>query len=241
MSAISFAGLVKQSLVDYPGEIATVLFTRGCNFLCPFCHNGHLLIRGGYSENEHLTMTQIMGFLAERRNFIDAVVISGGESTIHAWLPQAVSQIKEQGFLIKIDTNGSNPSMLNTLLENHLVDYVALDIKAPLDYKKYSQATGRLNAQEFFNIRCSVNLLLGHPEITAEFRTTVLPLLHSYEDIENIAAAIANAPLYTLQQFNPASTFDPFYRQAVPFSKEEMEELADICRSYIRQVRTVNI
>ena len=254
---MKYAGLIKQSLVDYPGEIAAVLFTRGCNFRCPFCHNVHLLAEekrepgaesslqaGGEKDNngdgKTYDIESILEFLRERKGFLDAVVISGGEPTLHPELAQDLRRIKEIGYLIKLDSNGSNPELLAYLLQEKLLDYVAMDIKAPLDFKKYLQASGRLSSRQFFNIRNSINLL-QNARIAVEFRTTVVPLLHSPEDIRSIAQYIEGARLYSLQQFNPTCTLAPSYEAIVPFSPEEMQEIAELCRPYVKIVRVVNI
>ncbi len=232
--------MINQSLLDYPGEIATVIFTRGCNFSCPFCHNGHLLLNFNRAQNEVIEMERIAAFLEERKGFIDAVVISGGEPTLNPGLPEVIRQIKTMGFLVKLDTNGTNIDMLSHLLEEKLLDYVAMDIKAPLEFKKYHEASGRLSNTDFFNIRASINLLM-QADIKVEFRTTVIQELHSYEDIEAIARYISGAQLYSLQQFNPSNTLDPSFGTCLPYDKEQMEELAAICTPYIKEVRVVNI
>lgn len=232
--------MINQSLLDYPGEIATVIFTRGCNFSCPFCHNGHLLLNFNQAQNEIIEMETIAAFLEKRKGFIDAVVISGGEPTLNPGLPEVIRQIKTMGFLVKLDTNGTNIDMLSHLLEGKLLDYVAMDIKAPLEFKKYHEASGRLSNTDFFNIRASINLLM-QADIKVEFRTTVIQELHSYEDIEAIARYISGAQLYSLQQFNPSNTLDPSFGTCLPYDKEQMEELAAICTPYIKEVRVVNI
>lgn len=232
--------MINQSLLDYPGEIATVLFTRGCNFACPFCHNGHLLLKFTKAQSDDIELEQITEFLKERKGFIDAVVISGGEPTLNPELPRVIWTIKTMGFLMKLDTNGTNIDMLSLLLEEKLLDYVAMDIKAPLEFKKYQQASGRLTNGEFFNVRAAINLLM-QADIKVEFRTTVIPELHTYEDIEAIARHITGAQLYSLQQFNPGNTLEPAFQSCLPYSKEVMEQLAQICSTYVDEVRIVNI
>lgn len=236
-----FGGLVKQSLVDYPGEIAAVVFTRGCNLRCPFCQNVHLLVRpGSIDKGPVVPLEEIIAFLSERQGFLDAVVISGGEPTLHPELPDFIREIKAMGYLVKLDTNGSNTPMLQSLLEARLLDYVAMDIKAPLEYKAYQQACGKLSLEEFFCIRSSLRLLLS-ASIKVEFRTTVVPCLHSPSDIIEIARYIQGAPLYSLQQFNPASTLDTGYGEEIPYSKLEMKELAEKVAPLLQRVRVVNI
>lgn len=236
-----FAGLLKQSLTDYPGKMAAVLFSRGCNLRCPFCHNAHLLVKlGRTAMDSEIETSQLISFLKERRGFLDAVVFSGGEPTINPELPQVIRQIKEIGYLVKLDTNGSNSLMLDQLLQQELLDYVAMDIKAPLEYEKYLQASGRLTFEDFFNIRSSINLLQT-ASITVEFRTTVVPVWHQTEDIIQIARYIEGARLYSLQQFNPRTTLDPELSGVKPYSKAELNEIAARCQPYIHKVRVCNV
>lgn len=238
---MEYAGFIKQSLVDYPGEIAAVLFTRGCNLRCPFCHNPDLLIRPKNPAPPAYDMEEIMKFLAERKGFIDAVVISGGEPTLHAGLKDDIRRIKDLGYLVKLDSNGTNSTVLESMIRDGLVDYVAMDIKAPLEYKRYQQACGRLSSADFFQVRNSINFLNHLSHVQVEFRTTVVPLLHTPQDIEDIARYIEGAQRYTLQQFNPRVTLDPSYGEVVPFSKEEMADMANQCTPFVQEVRVVNI
>jgi len=231
--------MLKQSLVDYPGEIAAVLFTRGCNLRCPFCHNPDLLIKPKITVKP-VDIEEVLEFLVKRRGFLDGVVISGGEPTLNQELPKDIGRIKSCGFLVKLDTNGTNPVMLENLLGKKLVDYVAMDIKAPLDYKKYRVACGKLSSEEFFSIRSSIHLL-RNAGVNFEFRTTVVPALHTAEDIVEIARYLEGCDKYTLQQFNPRITLAPGYARVIPFSKEEMQGIADRCAVYIKEVRVVNI
>jgi len=236
---VKYAGIIKQSLVDYPGEIATVLFTRGCNLRCPFCHNPDLLIKPKIMVKP-VDIEEVLEFLLQRRGFLDGVVISGGEPTLNEELPADIGRIKSCGFLLKLDTNGTNPTMLENLVGKKLVDYVAMDIKAPLEYKKYRSACGKLSSEEFFSIRSSVHLL-KNSGLATEFRTTVVPALHKPEDIVAIARYIEGSDLYTLQQFNPRVTLEPGYAQVIPYSKEEMQEIADRCAVYVKKVQVVNL
>jgi len=236
---MKYAGMIKQSLVDYPGEIATVLFTRGCNLRCPYCHNPDLLIKPKIVVKP-TDIEEVLEFLIQRRGFIDGVVISGGEPTLNDELPADIRRIKSLGFLVKLDTNGTNPTMLQSLLSQGYLDYVAMDIKAPLEYKKYRAACGKLSAEEFFGIRSSLHLLKS-AKVDLEFRTTVVPTLHTAEDIVEIARYIEGAGQYTLQQFNPRLTLEPGYAGVVPYSKQEMQSIADKCSVHIKDVRVINV
>jgi len=236
---MKYAGMIKQSLVDYPGEIASVLFTRGCNLRCPFCHNPDLLVKPKILVKP-IDIEEVMEFLLKRRSFLDGVVISGGEPTLNEELPADIARMKSLGYLVKLDTNGTNSTMLEELLSHHMLDYVAMDIKASLNYKKYLQACGKLSSEDFFNIRNSIHLLRSSP-VNLEFRTTIVPALHTAEDIVAIARYIEGCDTYTLQQFNPRVTLEPGYARVVPYSKEEMQAIADKCTVYIKEVRVVNI
>lgn len=233
------AGIIKQSLIDYPGELAAVLFTRGCNFLCPYCHNSHLLYkRQGGTD---MPFENVLSFLKERRGFLDGVVFTGGEPTRNPDLEQAMAEIKKLGYKLKLDTNGSHPELLARLLDKGLVDYVAMDVKAPLDFKKYYAACGgNLSSHDFLNVRNSIYLLLLAPVIV-EFRTTVIPSLHSKENIRQIAQAIEGARLYTLQQFFPEKAMDINLRTSSTYHREDFEEMAELCAPYVKEVRTINL
>lgn len=236
---MKIAGLIKQSLVDYPGKIAAVLFTRGCNFRCPFCHNGHLVYRPGSTEKS-LMLEEVLLFLQERQGFLDAVVISGGEPTLHEDLPDVCRAVKDLGYLVKLDTNGTNPAMLEKLLHEGLLDYAAMDIKAPLDYRKYLQVCGKLSPEGFFNVRNAVHLL-KNSGIKAEFRTTVVPSLHTEADIINIASSLEGAELYSIQQFRPENTLDPEFGKIKPYTKQQLENTAQKCRAYVKKVQVLNL
>ncbi len=237
---MKIAGLMKQTLVDYPGEIAAVIFTQGCNLRCPFCHNGHLVTKPGKLANEYMPVEEVLEFLDKRQGFLDALVITGGEPTLHHDLPALIKQVKELGYLVKLDTNGTNSVMLDFLLKNALVDYVAMDIKAPLELKAYQAACGNLSREDFFNIRNSINLLLN-AKIKTEFRSTVIPGLHAEEDIVEIARYIKGAKLYSIQQFNPEVTLEVHYGAVVPYDKEQMQAIALRCEPYVEKVRVVNL
>lgn len=237
-----YAGIIKQSLLDYPEEIATVLFTRGCNFRCPYCHNPDLLVKPRPGTGPPgISTEEVLALLERQKGFVDAVVITGGEAGLyHAELPGEFSLFKERGLLCKLDTNGTNTVLLNDLLRHKLIDYVAMDIKAPLEFSRYKLAAGRLSREDFFHVRGSIELL-RHADAAVQFRTTVVPVLHTPEDIVAIARSIAGSDLYTLQQFNPLVTLDAGYSAALPYSASEMEAIAELCRQYVQRVQVVNI
>ncbi len=188
---MKISGIQKVSLVDYDGEIATTIFTSGCNFACPFCHNSGL-VKGTEPE---IPATEIFEYLNKRQNVLTAVCISGGEPTLHRDLPEFISKIKELGYRVKLDTNGTNLPMLKYLIENNLIDYVAMDIKNSLD--NYSKTIGVENKT---NIQETIDYLMNCG-IDYEFRTTLIKNYHSSQDIENIAQNISGAKKYFLQKF----------------------------------------
>ncbi|TSC53635.1 MAG: pyruvate formate lyase activating enzyme [Parcubacteria group bacterium LiPW_39] len=173
-------GLQKLTLIDYPGKIAATVFTVGCNFDCPFCHNPELVDPQKIKKQPRIAEKYFFEFLDDRRGMLEGVCITGGEPTLQPDLPDFISQIKNLGFLVKLDTNGTNPTMLEKLLAANLVDFVAMDIKAPLE--KYKKVAGKNVSLE--NIQRSVELTRRAPDY--EFRTTVLPALHSRKDILSI-------------------------------------------------------
>ena len=173
------AGLQKMTLLDYPGKVACTVFLQGCNFRCPFCHNASLL--GGPVQPE-LPWEELMAFLRKRVGLLDGVCITGGEPTLHKELPQLIRQIKELGFAVKLDTNGYRPEVLKDLVQQGLIDYVAMDIKnCPA---RYGQTAG-VGDLDISKIEESMTFLMTG-QLPFEFRTTVVEEFHSVEDLEAI-------------------------------------------------------
>ena len=192
---MDFAGLQKISLVDYDKKISCTLFTAGCNFCCPFCHNSDLVI---YAKNvNYIPFSEILDYLNKRKGMLDAVVITGGEPTLMPDLKEKLTAIKQLGFAIKLDTNGSNPDILKDLVDSHLIDYVAMDIKN--SQNRYQETTGKNNL-DFASIFKSIKYLLSG-NIDYEFRTTLVKEFHNEEDIINIGKLIQGAKRYYLQHF----------------------------------------
>ena len=200
------SGLNKTTLLDYPGRVAATVFTGGCNFRCPFCHNGGLVLSP--LTQEHYTEEDVLAFLKKRKNILSGVCITGGEPTIQQDFPDFIQQIKELGLAVKLDTNGSHPHMLEELIAKKQIDYVAMDIKnAPGKYQETTGLTGEGAAGEepgkSFPVKAvqqSVELL-KNSRIPYEFRTTVVKEFHTLEDLQEICAWIAGSPAYYLQQF----------------------------------------
>lgn len=185
-------GLNKTTLLDYPGRVAATVFTGGCNFRCPFCHNAGLVLSP--LTQEHYTEEDILSFLRKRRNILSGVCITGGEPTIQQDLPDFIQKIKELGIAVKLDTNGSHPQMLEQLIHERQIDYVAMDIKnSPAKY----QDTAGFPVEQVLS---SADLLM-QSDIPYEFRTTVVKEFHTLQDLEEIAGWIRGCPGYYLQQF----------------------------------------
>ena len=188
-------GLQKFSLVDYPGKTCAILFTRGCNMRCPYCHNPELVWPEQYAPE--IAVDEVLSFLETRRGLLDAVTVTGGEPCLHSDLPKLLEQLKRMGFAVKLDSNGSFPGVLRKVIADELVDYVAMDIKAPLE--KYAQVSGV--ALDVEPIKESIALLL-EGRVEYEFRTTVDRDLLDEEDLLSIGKAIRGARKYYLQKLN---------------------------------------
>lgn len=192
---MKIAGYVPNSFVDYPGKIAMLVFTPGCNMNCWYCHNAHLIREKNTTVLYSPAM--LLADLERKKNFLDAVVISGGEPTLHKGIEVFARQVKSLGYLVKLDTNGTNPQKVKDMLDEGLLDYIAMDIKAPLDkYQSVCRRPVSLSA-----IEASIDLLM-HATIDCEFRTTFSPDL-TCEDVLQIADLLQGAQRYTLQQYRP--------------------------------------
>ena len=216
-----FGGFQKTDLINFPGKIASTVFTRGCNFRCPYCHNPEFVIQGSDQTyfGETYTEEEILGYLKKRSAFIDGLVVSGGEPTLHNDLPDFIRKVRELGLMVKLDTNGSRPGVLAALLEEGLLDYVAMDIKAPL--KKY-RLLG-FDSTEF--IEESIKLL-NNSKIDHEFRTTCARAIIADDDFIKMAAILDPDAKWYLQPFNPAKTLDPAFTSETTWSADELKNIA---------------
>jgi pyruvate formate lyase activating enzyme len=222
-------GLHKTSLLDYPGKISAVLFTSGCNFNCPFCHNPELI--NPQLASFEMKEVEILEFLEKRKKILDAIVITGGEPTIQPDLVEFIKKIKKLGYLIKLDTNGTNPKIVKQLLKNKLIDYIAMDIKGTL--KKYPNIVCKnINLDD---IAQSVELI-KKSHIANEFRTTVVPTLHEKKDFVKIGEWLTGAKNYYIQQFRNEKTLNPDFRNITPFTDEKLHEFERIMKKYVKNV-----
>ena len=222
-------GIKGISLIDYPGKVATVIYTGGCNFRCPFCQNKALVFNRNLPS---ISQSETLEYLKHRKDFIDGVVITGGEPTIHSRLPKLLGRIKSLGLAIKLDTNGYNPKMLREIFAQNLIHYIAMDIKTSM--AKYEQAAGKEINRERLLETIS---LIKNSTIDSEFRTTCVPYLVEEEDIKQIARLLEGAKHYTLQQFRDGDTLDPFYNNVTPYPKEKLVEFQHLAQKYIESVR----
>ena len=225
---MKICGLNKTTLLDYPGCVAATVFAGGCNFRCPFCHNGDLVLHSAkmkeYSEEE------VLNFLNKRKNVLEGVCVTGGEPTLYSDLPEFIAKIKAMGYKVKLDTNGSNPKMLKRLVEGKLVDYVAMDIKAPVS--EYNKVCGVQVDTE--SVQQSVDYL-KQGEIPYEFRTTVVKELHTKQDILEIGKWILGAENYYLQSYR--ETDENICKGFSAMEKEELFELEMELKKSIKNVK----
>lgn len=211
-------GLQKLSLLDFPGRVAAIVFTNGCNFRCPFCHNFEL-VENGLSN---FTTDEVIDYLVKRKNVIDGVTITGGEPTIQADLEDFIKEIKNKtNLLVKLDTNGTNPQKLEKLLDEKLVDYVAMDIKN--DFENYSKVIGLYNYDEN-KVKESIKIIKEKAK-EYEFRTTIIKDYHSIENIENILKYIGKDSNYYLQKFIVSDNVPD--KKLSTYTDEELKEMVE--------------
>ncbi|MBD3282224.1 MAG: anaerobic ribonucleoside-triphosphate reductase activating protein [Candidatus Portnoybacteria bacterium] len=226
---MKIGGLQKMSLVDYPGNVCATVFLVGCNFRCPFCQNPELVV-----EKKHPLIKEddFFYFLKERKGLIDGICITGGEPTIYGnKLIDFIKKIKKMDFLIKTDTNGSNPDVLKELIKKKLVNYIAMDIKnSPDDYAKSAGVDIDINL-----INKSIELIKSS-KIPYEFRITAVPSLVDKEKIVKIGKWIKGAENVFLQQFQNEKVLDSSFRKIDPYSDQDFKEFKKILDGYVRRV-----
>lgn len=226
---MKIGGLQKFSLIDYPGKICAIVFTQGCNFRCPYCHNPELVDPDLYEEC--IPEEEIFAFLEKRKGKLDAVSITGGEPTLQPDLVDFIKKIKAMGYLVKIDSNGSHSEVLKTLIEDKLIDYLAVDVKAPPE--KYRKITRSKTNPDL--IKQSIDLI-KKSNIPHEFRTTVVKSQLNENDLITISKLVKNAELYVLQKFVPSKTMDPKFMKKKTYSDEEFDKLKKKIEKYVQSV-----
>ncbi len=215
---LKLGGLQETSLLDYPGKICAIVWTAGCNFRCPFCYNPNMV----YGNTDIIPIDHVLSFLDKRKGKLDALSITGGEPLLHEDLDLFIREVKNRGFLVKLDTNGTFPHQLKQLLDEKLVDYVSMDVKAP--FEKYDQLAGtKVNIDK---IKESINLIM-ESAADYEFKTTVIPGLLEKKDIITIASMLKGAKRYYLQQFKidvPVIN-NELLAITKPYKKHDFEEM----------------
>ncbi len=234
---MQIGGLQKLTLIDFPGRLAATVFLVGCGFRCPFCYSSELVLPEKIKNQPKISQKEFFSFLKDRKGLLEGVVICGGEPTLNKELPAFARKIKKNGYLVKLDTNGSNPAMLKELIDKKLIDYVAMDIKGPKE--KYGEIVGMPKCwsnRMMKNIEKSVEIL-KNSKIDFEFRTTVVPGLLEKEDILKIVHWIKPAPKYFLQNFRAEKTIDSSFQNIRPYPNEYLLEIQkaiapffDICQ-----------
>jgi len=223
---MKLGGLENLTLIDYPGKVAATVFTVGCNFRCPYCYSSELVIPEKIKDQTIILEKDFFDFIENRKGLLEGVVICGGEPTIHQDLPDFIKKIKEKGFLVKLDSNGSNPEVLEDLIQSKLIDYVAMDVKGPKG--KYGIMTGLNNQWDnvmMEKIDKSINLL-KNSKIDYEFRTTVVPDVLKKEDILKIVDWIKPAEKYYLQNYRAEKeTINPEFMNKKSYSEEFLLEI----------------
>lgn len=220
---MNFGGFQKLTLLDFPGKVACILFTKGCNFFCPYCHNSQLIDN---SPKDNIEEDEVLSFLKKRQGILEGVCISGGEPLLHDGISAFLEKVKEMGYAVKLDTNGTFPKRLKELCQKGLVDYVAMDIKN--SFSKYPLTAGRdVNIDD---IKESIEFLLSG-SVDYEFRTTLAVGLHTSSDMHEIGKMIKGAKRYFLQNFLLTENVPD--KTLTPLDDEQIQEIAEICRLYV--------
>lgn len=237
VNAPCIKGFIETSFIDWKKKLSSVVFTGGCNFRCPYCHNAGLVVSP--EKLEDIPLDYIFLTLKKYKNWVDRIVITGGEPTIHKGLFYLAGQLKAMGMQIKLDTNGSNPKAVKGLVSEGLVDYIAMDVKGPVE--RYRRWCGvEVDAAR---IEESIDYIL-EGNVDYEFRMTVVPFLHREEDVYEAAERIKTAKRFYIQEFRSAPTLDPSYADIKPYLPAKMtrikEEVADILRTARREAEFGN-
>lgn len=226
-------GFQKLTLIDYPGKVATTVFTVGCNFRCPFCHNPELVVPERELARQFAPIEkEFFAFLEKRKGKLDGVCVTGGEPTLYPDLSDFIRRIKEMGFLVKLDSNGTNPGMLRRLFREKLVDFVAMDIKNREG--KYADTVG-LEAVDMDKIKESITLIRGSG-IPYEFRTTVVPGLHEEKDFDGVIDLVGGAMSYYLQEFRDFHILSPELRERAKGKTLDLDAIAAALRPHFGTV-----
>ncbi|MCX8082769.1 MAG: anaerobic ribonucleoside-triphosphate reductase activating protein [bacterium] len=225
---MKIGALHKTSLIEFPGCISCIIFIQGCNFRCPYCHNPELVLPEKFVPP--LSTSEVMDFLIKRRKYLEGVVITGGEPCSDNDLIPFIKILKEMGYAIKIDTNGSFPDVLEKIFKENIVDYIAMDVKGPPE--KYSKIAGV--EVDMGKIKDSIFLIMKG-KVPYEFRTTVVKEMLDIDDFEGIGKLIQGAELFYLQHFRPSKAVDPVALSYHTYSDTEFEEIRRIMLKYVKR------
>ncbi|MBU4174320.1 MAG: anaerobic ribonucleoside-triphosphate reductase activating protein [Actinobacteria bacterium] len=230
VSGLEVKGFIPNTMLDWEGMLASTVFLPRCNFRCPYCQNPDLVLHP--ERLETVPFSVIREYMRERAGWIEGVCITGGEPCLHKGLPDFCSALKAEGVGVKLDTNGSLPEMLAGLISDGLVDYVAMDVKAPLEPSAYRLVSGNGQHNLLDRVRESIEIIResGTPH---EFRTTVVPMMHGPGEIERIAEYLRGEERYILQYFSPRETIDPRFSKLKPFTEEDMLIMLEKARVFI--------
>ena len=225
---LDIRGIQKTTLIDYPGKIVSTIFFNRCNFRCPFCHNPELALN--QDKNNPINPEEILEYLEKRKKWLDGVCLTGGEPTLHTGLEKFIKNIKKRGFLVKLDTNGTDPGIIETLIKKELVDYIAMDIKA--HYDDYDNvAKVKVNKQ---HIKKSTEII-RNSKIDYEFRTTVAPPYFKKQDLLKICKWLDGSKHYVIQQFrNNTKMIDMTLADTQAYTPEKLEEFKEIASKYFK-------
>lgn len=230
-------GIQTLTLLDFPGKVAATVFTVGCNFRCGYCHNPELVLPEIIKKNRNdlIPEEKFFNFLKSREKFLDGVAITGGEPTMQTDLVEFISKIKAMGFLVKLDTNGTNPKMLEEIISRDLVDYFAMDIKHPLE--DYEEMVNTKISREI--LQKSMNLI-KNSGADYEFRTTVIAEYHTEKEIDKIAKSVKGCKKYTIQNFRPDYTLDPKFAKFHGLKEGKLAKFKKVAEKYIKEVKVIS-
>ncbi|MEM3452739.1 MAG: anaerobic ribonucleoside-triphosphate reductase activating protein [Candidatus Hadarchaeum sp.] len=231
-------GLITISFNEVPGKAVAVVFTGGCNFRCPWCQNRDLVLRP--ESMPVITEEDIFAAVEKRRKWLDGIAITGGEPTLQPDLKDFCGRVKEKGLQVSVATNGSNPRVLEDLIKSGLIDYISMDVKAPLTPERYRELTGVDDSAVFERVLESIELIRNSP-VDYEFRTTLVPELLSPDDVVKIATYLRGARRYAIQQFAPHSTVDPRFEQMAPWPREAVERTRKAISGMFKSFEVRNI
>ena len=225
---MNISGIQKLTLLDFPGKLACTVFTSGCNFRCLFCHNASLVLPG---MSDHIDEQEVFSFLKKREGILEGVCITGGEPCLQPDLETFIRKVRDIGFAVKLDTNGSFPEKLSSLLEKGLLDYVAMDIKTSKE--RYSEVCGVQNEKLLENVQKSVEILKSS-SVPHEFRTTTARELQTKEDFEKIGRWLSGEKRYFIQQYEASGEL--VGDEMTPYEKEELTEFAKVMKNFVENV-----